>query len=192
MSSPAPQFRSRMPRIAEAAVERVRLTVVPRARTRAPQVPFVTLVTLVLLGGVVGLLLFNTSMQQSAFATTSLEDQAGNLDAREQALQMQLDHLRDPQRVALRAERLGMVPAGAPVFLDLGAGKVVGSASAAGSSDLRIRPYPAVKPAELVPVDRIVTVPAPKVPSLAVPAPKSQPDTSVSSPDLQAAAGRND
>jgi len=32
MSSPAVQFRSRMPRIAEAAVERARLTVVGRAQ----------------------------------------------------------------------------------------------------------------------------------------------------------------
>ena len=62
MSSPAvqPRIRSRVPRIAEAAVERARLTVVPRRRTRAGRVPFVALVSLVLLGGVVGLLLFNT------------------------------------------------------------------------------------------------------------------------------------
>ncbi len=36
MSSPAVQARSRVPRIAEAAVERARLTVVPRRRTRPP------------------------------------------------------------------------------------------------------------------------------------------------------------
>ena len=34
------------------------------------------LVSLVLLGGVVGLLLFNTSMQQASFTATALEDQA--------------------------------------------------------------------------------------------------------------------
>ena len=73
MSSPAVQLRSRMPRIAWAAVERARLTVVPRRRTKAARMPFVLLVSLVLLGGVVGLLLFNTSMQQASFAATSLE-----------------------------------------------------------------------------------------------------------------------
>ena len=36
MSSPAVQIRSRVPRLAGAAVERARLTVVPRRRIRAP------------------------------------------------------------------------------------------------------------------------------------------------------------
>ena len=59
MPSPvsAAALRQRAPRLAEAAVERARLTVVPRTRTQAAKVPFVSLVTLLLLGGVVGLLL---------------------------------------------------------------------------------------------------------------------------------------
>ena len=82
--------------------------------------PFVTLVSLLLLGGVVGLLLFNTSMQQASFAATALEEQATSLTAREQTLQMELERLRDPQRVAEARKQLGMVPARAPAFLDLG------------------------------------------------------------------------
>ena len=62
MSTLMTQARTRVPRFAEAAVERARLTVVPRRATRAPKVPFVALVSLLLVGGVVGLLLFNTSM----------------------------------------------------------------------------------------------------------------------------------
>ena len=54
MSSPAMQVRSRVPRLAGAAVERARLSVVPRARVQAPKVPFVILVSLLMLGGVVG------------------------------------------------------------------------------------------------------------------------------------------
>ena len=96
MSSPAvqpvrPGCRPACPRLAEAAVDRARLTVVPRVRARAPRVPFVTLVSLVLLGGVVGLLMFNTSMQQASFAATALEDQAATLTAREQTLRMELE-----------------------------------------------------------------------------------------------------
>jgi hypothetical protein len=131
MSSPAFQFRSRVPRIAEAAVERARLTVVPRRRVRAARVPFVTLVSLVLLGGVVGLLLFNTSMQQASFAATSLEHQASTLTAREQTLRMELDVLSDPQRVAQQARNMGMVTAGAPAYLTLPDGKVLGEATPA-------------------------------------------------------------
>ncbi len=185
MSSPSPQFRSRMPRIAEAAVERVRLTVVPRARTRAPRLPFVTLVTMVLLGGVVGLLLFNTSMQQASFAATSLQDQATGLGLREQTLAMELDQLRDPQRVALRAQRLGMVPAGAPAFLDLASGKVLGTAAPADSQQFRILPYPAVKPAALNPPPRIVTVQG-------VEQDNSSGDTGAASPEGQGQTGRTD
>jgi len=159
MSSPAPQFRSRMPRIAEAAVERVRLTVVPRTRSRAPRVPFVTLVTLVLLGGVVGLLLFNTSLQQASFASTELEEQATNLDAREQTLKMELDELRDPQRLAEQARQLGMVDPGPPAFLTLGSGRVRGNPTPAGGQDpLHIAPYAADKPDSLDPTPTIVEV----------------------------------
>ena len=67
-SQVAVALRRRVPSIAGKAVTRARLTVVPRRRTQAPRIPFVTLVTVVLVGGVVGLLLFNTSMQQASFA----------------------------------------------------------------------------------------------------------------------------
>ena len=104
MSSPALQTRTRVTRIAQEAVDKARLTVVPRVRTRAPRVPFVTLVSLVLVGGIVGLLLFNTSMQQASFAAPSLENQADTLAAREQTLRTELDELRNPQRVAMEAK----------------------------------------------------------------------------------------
>ncbi|MDP2773121.1 MAG: hypothetical protein Q8O61_06150 [Nocardioides sp.] len=138
MSSSAPaSVRSRLSLqgrgLAGAAVERARLTVVPRRRTRAPKVPFVTLVSLLLLAGVVGLLLFNTSMQQASFTTTELQERAANLAAREQALEMELDRLRDPQRLAEVAQkRFKMVPAGPPVFLDLETGRTEGEAGEPG------------------------------------------------------------
>jgi len=153
MSTPLPHSRVRVQRIAEAAVERARLTVVPRVRrSRSPRVPFVTLVSLLLLGGVVGLLMFNTTMQQNAFAATALEQQAGDLTSREQTLQMELEVLRDPQRVAEHAQDLGMVPAANPVFLRLSDGKVLGERVAATpANNLRVRPLPPVKPAVLTP-----------------------------------------
>ena len=67
--------------------------------------PFVTLVSLVLLGGVVGLLCFNTQMQQASFAATSLEAQSDNLAAREQTLHDELQNLRDPQNLAAAGRR---------------------------------------------------------------------------------------
>jgi cell division protein FtsB len=161
MSSPAVQIRSRVPRLAGSAVERARLTVVPRRRVRAARVPFVTLVSLILLGGVIGLLLFNTSMQQSAFAATALERQAGSLSAREQTLRMELDVLRDPQRVAERAQAMGMVPAVSSPFIRLSDGKVLGTPTVATPLDnLRIRPQAPALPASLNPPPLVVDPPA--------------------------------
>ncbi|HSE70831.1 MAG TPA: hypothetical protein VLA97_08745 [Nocardioidaceae bacterium] len=152
MSTLMSQARTRVPRLAEAAVERARLTVVPRRVQKAPRVPFVTLVSLLLVTGVVGLLLFNTHMQQASFVATSMEQRAEVLAAKEQSLQMELDRLRDPQRVAARAQALGMVPAPSPAFIRLSDGKVLGQPEAATPDQtMRITPLPTRKPKELVP-----------------------------------------
>jgi hypothetical protein len=165
MSTLLNQARTRVPRIAEAAVERARLTVVPRApRRRAARVPFIALVSVLLVGGVAGLLCFNTSMQQASFTATALDEQAQVLDAREQSLNMQLDALRDPQRVALQAKKLGMVPPSSPAFLRLSDGKVLGDPAPATSVDsIRVTPLPTRKPRNLRP--RPVIVPAPAEPA---------------------------
>jgi hypothetical protein len=172
MSALMNQARSRVPRIAEAAVERARLTVVPRATgRRAARVPFVTLVSLLLVGGVAGLLAFNTSMQQASFTATAMEQQAQALDAKEQSLTMQLDALRDPQRVALRAKAMGMVPPNTPAFIRLSDGKVLGRPSPATyDSSLRITPLPTRKPKNLRPTPVVIEmkpVKTPKAPKAA-------------------------
>ncbi len=161
MSSPALQPRTRVTRIAQEAVDRARLTVVPRVRTRAPRVPFVTLVSLVLVAGIVGLLLFNTSMQQASFAASSLESQADTLAAREQTLRMELDELRNPQRVALEAQQMGMVIPSAPVFLDLETGRTIGVRTPATRENaIQLLPPPPPKPAVLAPEPTYIEVPA--------------------------------
>ena len=115
MSSTSPLRRS-VGQVARAgeAVSRARLAVVPRLRSRAPRMPFVALVSLLLLGGVVGLLLFNTSMQQASFTASQLEEQADSLSAREQALVMELNQARNPQQLAMRACEIGMVAGSIP------------------------------------------------------------------------------
>ncbi len=172
MSSPAFQIRSgrlrsaaapsRVSGIAGAAVQKARLTVVPRTRTRTSRLPFVTLVSFMLLAGVVGLLMFNTSMQQAAFAATSMEQQASTLTAREQTLRMELDGLRDPQRVARQAQRMGMVIPATPAFLRLSDGKVLGTPTpATRDGALRLLPKAPPKPAVLDPAPNVVTVVGP-------------------------------
>ena len=166
MSSPALQTRTRVTRIAQEAVDKARLTVVPRVRTRAPRVPFVTLVSLVLVGGIVGLLLFNTSMQQASFSASSLENEADVLAAREQTLRMELDELRNPQRVAEEAQKMGMVIPAAPVFLDLETGKTSGVRTPATRENaLQLLPPAPVMPAVLAPQPTVVTVPPAPTPT---------------------------
>jgi cell division protein FtsB len=164
MSGAVARSTERQPRtrLAPRALERARLTVVPRTRRPVTRVPFVTLVGLVLLGGVVGLLLFNTSMQQASFATTALEQQAATLAARQQTLQVELDALRSPQRVAEEARDLGMVLPAAPAFLDLRTGAVIGATGDGVREplDLPLQPRPPVKPAVLDPQPIERTVPA--------------------------------
>jgi hypothetical protein len=143
----AARQRVRFTRLAESAVERARLTVVPRTRQTAPRTPFVILVAVVLLGGVILLLMFNTSMQQASFRATALEQKATLLDAKEQELRMELDNLRDPQRVSEEAARLGMVPMLTPAFLRISDGTVLGVAEpASGDGRFRLKALPPAMP----------------------------------------------
>ncbi len=160
MSSTAPAIRIRVPRLAEAALERARLTVVPKRRRRhTSPVPFLVLVSMLAVGGVVGLLLFNTSMQQASFAATDLQNQADTLEARQQSLQMQLARLRDPQTIAVKAQRMGMVLPTSPAVLDLRNGKVLGDPAPATRLDpLRLQAPSPVKPAELDPPAHVTVV----------------------------------
>lgn len=151
---------------------------VPPMPRRRPRVPFVILITMVLVGGVVGLLLFNTSMQQASFAASQLEDQAATLRAQEQTLTMRVQRLRDPQRVAERALGLGMVSAPSPAFLRLSDGAIIGDpVPAPADTDLRINPLPQPLPPALQP-DRVPV--------------NSAGDTGRGSADQGRAQGRND
>jgi hypothetical protein len=153
----------RVPRFAENAVERARLTVVPQrafGRTQAARTPFAVLVLGLLAAGVVGLLMFNTSMQQASFTATKLQQQVTALTAQQQGLDMQLDALRDPQQLAVAAKKLGMVPASEPAFIRLSDGKVLGNPTPATPADaVRINPLDPQKPASLAPKPIVIKVP---------------------------------
>lgn len=178
MSQLISQARTRAPRLAEAAVERARLTLVPTRRARAPRAPFAVLVFLILGAGVVGLLMFNTHMQQASFYATRLQKQADDLTARQQALDMQLERLRAPQRLAVAGKALGMVAPGVPAFIRLSDGSVVGTPTPASPEDaVRISPLPAGLPAPLQRKPIIVRVPAPGTTTSTTTTPPTTPPT---------------
>jgi len=191
MSSTAPALRTRVPRLAEAALERARLTVVPkRRRRRTSPVPFLLVTSMLAVGGIVGLLLFNTSMQQASFAATDLQNQADALQAQQQSLQMELDRLRDPQTIALKAQRMGMVLPSSPAVLDLRTGRVLGSPAPATRVDpLRLLAPPPTKPAELDPPAHVTVVHPPATHPAGG---NSTRNTAPGSHDTGGHAGRND
>lgn len=171
MSFSSPLARARFPRLHDAAAVRSRLALVPPVRVRARRTPFVVLVAAVLVAGVVGLLLFNTQMQQGSFQTSTLQQEAEALAAQQQSLDMQLQQLRDPQHLAQRAVALGMVVPADPAFVRLSDGKVLGRpAPTTVDNRMRVRGYPAAKPAALAPAPRVVHV-------TATPKPTTRPTT---------------
>jgi hypothetical protein len=126
VSSLLSQAKARSPRRVTNSGRAGRLTLVPHAVRRTPKVPFVVLVLFVLGGGLVGLLVLNTSLQQGAFYEASLQDQQNALATKQEDLRLTVAALRDPQRLAREAQSLGMVPNTNPAFIDLSDGSVLG------------------------------------------------------------------
>ena len=114
---------------------KARLTVVPKAHQRRLRIPFAALVVITLGLGVVGLLLLNTSLQQGAFRMAAMSTRAASLLDRQQDLELRVEALRSPQRLAQRAQQLGMVPNLNPVFLRLSDGRVLGQPQPATPAD---------------------------------------------------------
>lgn len=91
------------------------LSLVPTPR-RARRAPFVALILGILLAGLIGLLLLNTASAQDAFRLHRLEASAAETADAKQALTEQVNKLTGPSGLAEQAQRMGMVPVGAPTF----------------------------------------------------------------------------
>lgn len=92
---------------------------------------FAALCMLLLVGGLMGLLMLNTSMAEGSFALHRLQATSGELTDTEEALTAAIDAQRAPSNLAARAARLGMVPADSAAFLRLSDGAVLGVAKPA-------------------------------------------------------------
>lgn len=102
------------------------LRLVPQRRSSAARAPFAVVLVLVLGGGLLGLLVLNTLVAQDSFTLHRLATDSRALQQREQLLASRLEAQQAPAALASRASRLGMVPGGAPVFLRLPDGRVLG------------------------------------------------------------------
>jgi cell division protein FtsB len=88
-----------------------------RRRRVLPTPPFVVLALLVLGAGLAALLGINTVTTQESFQLHQLQQRGQSLTQQEQALRVALLQEQAPNRLADRARRLGMVPAGGAHYL---------------------------------------------------------------------------
>jgi hypothetical protein len=106
--------------------ERPGLRAAPPVPVSAPRAPFVALVLVVVVAGVLGILVLNTKINENAFRLSYLQSKQANLDRQEQQLSEQLADQEAPNNLAAEAAKLGLVPAGTPAFLRLPDGRVLG------------------------------------------------------------------
>lgn len=144
---------SRAPQRRPAAPQKLR--VVPGAAGHPGNGLFAALCMALLVGGLLVLLMLNTSMAEGSFTLHRLQATSGELTDTEDALTQAIDAQRSPANLAARAAGLGMVPADSAAFLRLRDGAVLGVA----------------KPAEKQAGFTVVTAPQ-------VPTPKATPQAS--------------
>ncbi|WP_249714780.1 hypothetical protein [Rhizomonospora bruguierae] len=111
-----------------------RLRVAPPAPVVVPRTPFIVLVLLAVVGGVLGILVLNTKINENAFKLQDLQESQAALNDEEQSLNQQIAQYEDPGNLAALARKLGLVPAGVPAYIRLPDGKVVGVPQPAGGS----------------------------------------------------------
>lgn len=110
-----------------------RLRVAPPLPVATPRAPFVALVLALVVGGVLGILLVNTKINENAFRLDTLREQQATLDIREQQLKNEIAEYEAPGNLAAQARKLGLVESGAPVFIRLPDGRVIGVPQPAAS-----------------------------------------------------------
>jgi len=122
VASRAPQRRATAPQP---------LRVVPARAGQPGSGMFAALCLLLLVGGLMALLMLNTSMAEGSFTLHKLQATSGELTDTEEALTAAIDAQRSPANLAARAAKMGMVPADSAAFLRLSDGAVLGVAKPA-------------------------------------------------------------
>ncbi|REE99682.1 hypothetical protein [Thermomonospora umbrina] len=98
------------------------------ARSAPPRAPFVVLIVGLLSGALVSLLLLNTVLAKDAFELTRLQRSVKQFDQQRQAMESEVAREESPQRLARKAENLGMEQPTQLAFIDPHTRRVVGGA----------------------------------------------------------------
>ncbi|MFI6346932.1 hypothetical protein [Streptomyces sp. NPDC050560] len=141
-----PRLRGRAARLA---------ALLPAGPSRAARTPFVLLVVALLAGGLISLLVLNSSLNEGSFQLDDLKKQATDLSDEEQQLRHDVNGYSAPDALRRRAGDLGMVPGGSPAFLGPD-GTVRGVPSAAPAAPHT--PGPATSPSSADTVQRDAAV----------------------------------
>ncbi|MEU3775276.1 hypothetical protein AB0F11_19065 [Streptomyces sp. NPDC032472] len=147
---------------------------------QAARTPFVLLVVALLAGGLISLLLLNSALNQGSFQLARLKKETTALTDEEQALQRDVDAYSQPDALQRRAQELGMVPGGTPVFIGPD-GEVAGSAAVAETPAASPSPSPSPLPPA---AGASAAVPSPAGPPAVVP------PSAAASPQPSPAPGR--
>jgi hypothetical protein len=132
------------------------LRLVPQRRSQAAKTPFAVVLVVLLGGGLLGLLLLNTLVAQGSFTLHDLSTRSRALQLREQQLAGQLQAQQAPGQLAARASALGMVPGGAPAFLRLSDGRVLGQPTKGQALVKPVAPRPTASAAAPKPATKAV------------------------------------
>ncbi|SCL23596.1 hypothetical protein [Micromonospora inyonensis] len=109
-----------------------RLRVAPPPPVSVPRAPFVGLVLVLVVGGVLGILLVNTKINENAFRLEKLQQQQAKLDVDEQQLKKQIAEHEAPGNLTAEARKLGLVESDDPAFIQLPDGRMIGVPRPAG------------------------------------------------------------
>lgn len=107
--------------------DRPRLRVAPPPLPVAvPRAPFTALILALVVGGVLGILVINTKINENSFRQQRLQDQQAALDLQQQRLEKEIAAAEAPGNLAAQARKLGLVDPGPPAFIRLPDGQVIG------------------------------------------------------------------
>lgn len=124
MATPARAWRSSP---ATGGGKSPRLRVVRPPHKKRARVPFVVVCLVVLVGSMLGALILNTLMAQAAYEMHSTQVELARTLQTNQELSTKVDQLSAPERLARKAESLGMVPGESVTYIDLDSATLIGS-----------------------------------------------------------------
>lgn len=81
----------------------------PPAPVSVPRAPFVALVLVIVVSGVLGILLLNTKINENAFVLHELRQEQSALDQREQELDQEIAEAKSTAQLAAAARAMGLV-----------------------------------------------------------------------------------